>query len=458
MRLVLLSGGSGKRLWPLSNDSRSKQFLKLLESETAKEESMIQRVWKQIKRVELDDKTIIATNKSQYDMILNQLNEKVEIVIEPERRDTFPAIALSATYLFSVQNVDLDEIVCVLPVDPYVDDTFFLKIKETQDVLEKTNADMALIGVHPTFPAESYGYIVPAQNNSESGFVKVSHFKEKPKKQEAEILIANSALWNCGVFAFKLRYLINFMERNNLPTNYKELLHVYNELPKISFDYMVVEKTERIVAIPYCGSWKDLGTWDSLTGEMATNILGKGLISEDSKDSHIINELGIPIAIVGLSSIVVAASPDGILISDKSKSPHIKDLVNNFENRPMYEERRWGWYRVLDYTKDDSCTEILTRRICVNEGKNLSYQFHSKRSEIWNIISGTGEVVINGRLSKINSGDIIKIESETNHALKAITELEFIEIQRGTQLIEEDVMRICNDWDEILSKHLNNPF
>jgi mannose-1-phosphate guanylyltransferase len=457
MRLILLSGGSGKRLWPLSNDSRSKQFLKLLKSESNKEESMIQRVWKQIKKINMDSNTIIATNKSQYDMILNQLDDKVDIIIEPERRDTFPAIALSVTYLYSKQNVDLEEIVCVLPVDPYVEDNFFNKIKDLEVALEKSEADIALIGVHPTYPAESYGYIVPSQNiNENSDYVKVSHFKEKPKEQEAQILITEmSALWNCGVFAFKLRYLINILADNNLPTTYEEFLKIYTGLPKISFDYKVVEKTDRIVAIPYSGYWKDLGTWNTLTDEMATNILGKGIISEDSRDSYIINELGIPVVILGLSNVVVATSPDGILISDRNKSTMIKDFVNIFENRPMYEERRWGWYRVLDYTKNDG-TEILTRRICVKEGKNLSYQYHLKRSEIWNVVSGIGEIVINGQISKIRPGDVIKIDSKIYHAVKAITELEFIEIQRGTELAEEDVIRICYCWEDILSGHLNS--
>jgi mannose-1-phosphate guanylyltransferase len=456
MRLVLLSGGSGKRLWPLSNDSRSKQFLKLLKSESDKEESMIQRVWKQLKKVDMDSKTIIATNKSQYDIILNQLDDKVDIVVEPERRDTFPAIALSATYLYSVQNVDLEEIVCVLPVDPYVEDYFFNEIKNFPRALEESGADIALIGVQPTHPSESYGYIVPEQVVNEREYVRVSHFKEKPNKQEAEILITEkSALWNCGVFAFKLSYLIDILIKNNLPTAYEELLEIYTDLPKISFDYKVVENTDRIVVITYKGYWKDLGTWNTLTDEMATNILGQGVISQDTTNSHIINELGIPVAILGVSNIVVAVSPDGILISDKSMSPMVKDVINTFENRPMYEERRWGWYRVLDYTKHDNSTEILTRRICIKEGKNISYQYHLKRSETWNVISGTGEVVINGLLSKINPGDTIKIESGTNHALKAISELEFIEIQRGTQLVEEDVVRICNGWEEILSEHLN---
>ncbi|MGQ7884798.1 sugar phosphate nucleotidyltransferase [Paenibacillus sp. WC2504] len=455
MKLILLSGGSGKRLWPLSNDSRSKQFLKLLKNERNMEESMIQRVWKQLKKVDLDKRTIITTNKSQYDMILNQLDEEINIVIEPNRRDTFPAIALAATYLFSEQNSDLNEVVCVLPVDPFVEDHFFDKIKDFEQVLTTSGADIALIGVQPTNPSESYGYIVPARNESvNSNYVRVSHFKEKPTTEEAKNLISmQQAFWNCGVFGFKLGYLINVLRNNDLPTNYMELLESYSELPKISFDYKVVENATKIVMVPYKGYWKDLGTWDTLTGEMSTDVLGKGIISEDSKNSNIISELDIPVAILGVSNIVVAVSPDGILVSDKNKSPMIKSLVTSIENRPMYEERRWGWYRVLDYTKQDNKeSEILTRRICIKEGKNLSYQYHLRRSETWNFISGKGEIVLDGKRLFVNSGDVIKINSGMKHALKAITELEFIEVQIGTELINEDIIRIHNNWEDILSE------
>jgi mannose-1-phosphate guanylyltransferase len=449
MKLVLLSGGSGKRLWPLSNDSRSKQFLRVLEDENKNLESMVQRVWNQISKVGLASSTVIATGKSQEDMIKSQLNNQAGLIIEPCRRDTFPAIALAASYVYSMQNTDLDEVIAILPVDPYVDDQFFARVQDLEEVVQNSNSQLALIGVTPTYPSSKYGYIVPTSEATSNEYFRVSCFTEKPSEKQAASLIKEGALWNCGVFAFKLGYVISILKEKGLPTKYEELLKQYEVLPKISFDYEVVEKTQNIVVLPYDGYWKDLGTWNTLTEEMATSQIGKGVISEDSKNVHLINELDIPVTVLGASNLVVAASPDGILVSDKEASPRIKELVGEFDNRPMYEERRWGWYRVLDYTKLTENKEVLTKRIGVKAGKNLSYQLHDYRDEVWTIIKGEGEFILNDQLKLVKSGDVLQVKSGEKHAIKAITDLEIIEVQTGSQLIEEDIVRLYMNWEEI---------
>ena len=374
MDLILLSGGSGKRLWPLSNDSRSKQFLKVLDNDGVLE-SMVQRVWRQLEKLKLTESTIVATSKAQVDIIQSQLGNHVPLIIEPERRDTFPAIALAATYLFSIKGNSLNEVVGVLPVDPYVDSSFFNRITKLEDILKISEAELVLMGVSPTYPSEKYGYIVPSQNNEEN-YIKVSHFKEKPSEAEARDLIDQNALWNCGVFAFKLEYIISILKGKGLPIQYEELLKQYQKIEKISFDYAVVEKAEKIAVLPYHGSWKDLGTWNTLTEEMRTYQIGKGKISEDSTNTHLINELDIPVTVLGIKDAVIAVSPDGILVTDKAESPRIKEVLKDFEQRPMYEERRWGWYKVLDHTKFEEGNEVLTKRIGVKAGRNLSYQKH----------------------------------------------------------------------------------
>jgi len=449
MKLVLLSGGSGKRLWPLSNDSRSKQFLRVLEGNNEELQSMVQRVWNQISNVGLEDSTIVATGKSQVDMIKSQLNNRPNLIIEPDRRDTFPAIALAATYIYSIQNANLNEVVAILPVDPYVADVFFTRVKDLEKVIQKSDAQLALIGVTPTYPSSKYGYIVPTHEKNSNEYRVVSRFTEKPSEEQAAALITDGALWNCGVFAFKLGYIISILEEKGLPTQYEELLKQYATLPKISFDYEVVEKTENIVVLPYDGYWKDLGTWNTLTEEMATSHIGKGVISPDSDNIHLINELDIPVTVLGASNLIVAASPDGILVSDKAASPRIKELVGEFNNRPMYEERRWGWYRVLDYTKLKEEKEVLTKRIGIAAGKNLSYQLHDYRDEVWTIIKGEGEFILNDELRTVKSGDVLQIQSGDKHAVRAITDLELIEVQTGSQLIEEDIVRLFMTWEEI---------
>ncbi|MEB2274169.1 cupin domain-containing protein [Bacillus sp. ILBB4] len=449
MKTILLSGGSGKRLWPLSNDARSKQFLKVLEDDNQELQSMVQRVWKQLENVGLADSAVLATSKSQVDMIHSQLDNKADLIVEPCRRDTFPAIALAATYLYSVQATGLDEVVAVLPVDPYVENRFFNRVKDLENAVHGSDAQLALIGVKPTYPSAKYGYIVPANSENTNDYLPVNRFTEKPSEDKAATLIDEGALWNCGVFAFKLGYVISILEEKGLPTQYDELLKQYEGLPKISFDYEVVEKAEEIVVLPYDGYWKDLGTWNTLTEEMATSQIGKGVISEDSKNIHLINELDIPVTVLGASNLVVASSPDGILVSDKEASPRIKELVGEFDNRPMYEERRWGWYRVLDYTKFEQGKEVLTKRIGVDAGKNLSYQLHDYRDEVWTIIKGEGEFILNDKLITVKPGDVLQIKSGDKHAIKASTDLEIIEVQTGSQLIEEDIVRLFMTWEEI---------
>lgn len=449
MKLVLLSGGSGKRLWPLSNDSRSKQFLKVLEDKESNLQSMVQRVWNQISNVGLAESTVIATGKSQEDMIKSQLDNQAGLIIEPCRRDTFPAIALAASYIYSVKESSLDEVVAILPVDPYVDNAFFNRVKDLETAVQDSGADLALIGVTPTYPSSKYGYIVPIVSRSETDYLPVQRFTEKPSEVAASALIQDGALWNCGVFAFKLGYVISILEEKGLPTQYEELLKQYATLPKISFDYEVVEKTQNIVVLPYNGYWKDLGTWNTLTEEMATKQIGKGVISEDSENVHLINELDIPVTVLGGSNLVVAASPDGILVSDKEASPRIKELVGAFDNRPMYEERRWGWYKVLDYTKLEEDKEVLTKRIGVAAGKNLSYQLHDYRDEVWTIIKGEGEFILNDKIRTVKPGDVLQVQAGEKHAIRATTDLEIIEVQTGTQLIEEDIVRLYMTWEEI---------
>lgn len=447
MNIVLLSGGSGKRLWPLSNDSRSKQFLKVLEGKDNQLVSMVQRVWGQLTELNLDKNTVIATSMSQVDMMKNQLGYRVPLIIEPERRDTFPAIALAATYLYSVKGTPLDEVVAILPVDPYVETSFFQRVKDLEHVLKVSNSDIALMGIKPTFPSAKYGYIVPG--NKKSGYLKVSHFKEKPNEEIAKELIISNALWNSGVFAFKLDYMISVLIEKGFPVQYDELKKQYNRLPKTSFDYEIVENTKEIVAIEYDGNWKDLGTWNTLTEEMGTLKIGKGIVCEDTSNTHLINELDIPVTVLGIKDAVIVASPDGILVSDKQSSPKIKELMNDFDQRPMYEERRWGWYKVLDHTKFEEGNEVLTKRICINAGSNLSYQKHNFRSEIWTIIRGHGEFVLNDKMIKVKSGDVVNIPVGAKHGIRATTNLEFIEVQTGSELIEEDIVRIFMSWEEI---------
>src|ERR1700730_17166305 len=166
MKLILLSGGSGKRLWPLSNDSRSKQFIKMLPSKENELESMVQRLWRQLDLNHLLDIAYVSTCKTQVDSIQSQLGTQVPLIIEPEQRDTFPAIALAATYLYSVIGVNLNEVITVMPVDPFIENQFFNKVKDLENAIQQLDIDIALIGVNPTYASTKYGYILPEKEKN----------------------------------------------------------------------------------------------------------------------------------------------------------------------------------------------------------------------------------------------------------------------------------------------------
>ncbi|CAJ1316854.1 sugar phosphate nucleotidyltransferase [Paenibacillus sp. PK4536] len=448
MKLILLSGGSGKRLWPLSNDARSKQFLRVLENEQGELVSMVQRVWNQLDACGLSESSLIATGQSQVEIMRSQVGADVPLIIEPERRDTFPAIALAATYLYSIEGVSLDEVITILPVDPYVDNMFFDTVKSMEMALQESDADIALIGVEPTYPSSKYGYIIPSGETTETGLRKVSRFQEKPTEEYAEQLIAENALWNCGVFAFKLGYLISLLEEKGLPIQYEQFLKQYDRLPKISFDYEVVEQAKNIIALPYTGYWKDLGTWNTLTEEMSSVQIGRGIISEDCVNTHLVNETNVPVTILGMKDVVVAVSPDGILVSDKASSPRLKELVN-FDQGPMYEERQWGWVVVLDDQKYEDGRCVLTKRIGLQEGKNLSYQSHTDREEVWTVVKGEGEFVLNGNMMRVRAGNVLHIPVKALHSIRAVKDLEVIVVQTGFNAQNDQIVELFHSWEEI---------
>lgn len=451
MKLVLLSGGSGKRLWPMSSDSRSKQFLKVLRDEKGTAISMLQRVWGQIERVGLADEAYICASKAQAEMIDAQLGA-VPFIEEPARRDTFPAIALAVTYLLDVEGCSEEEMVAVCPIDHYVDDEYFRQIARLPQALLQSGAELALMGVAPTEPTSKFGYIRLEQSPhaDPESFWFASSFVEKPPLDTAESLIEEGALWNCGVFCFRLGYIKNILKTEGYPVSHSALVPEFARLPKRSFDYEVVEKARSIAVRRYSGTWKDLGTWEALSEELVEPFVGRGM-SVDNEQTHVINELGIPLVTMGLENAIVVATPDGILVADKNRSSTVKDVISEYNSRPMFEEGRWGSYRVLDYQKLADGTEVLTKLVEIVPGRNISYQKHLKRSEVWTFIEGSGEVAMGTQITTVSAGDVIRVHPEQWHALRAHEKLTLIEVQRGSELIEEDIVRRYMTWEEVLA-------
>ena len=404
MNIILLSGGSGKRLWPLSNDIRSKQFIKIFKKENGELESMVQRIYGQIKSVDPDAVVTVATSKSQVSAIHNQLGLDIGISVEPCRRDTFAAIALATAYLNCVMNVPRDEAVVVCPVDPYVEDSYFECVNRLYEAASKGEQNLTLMGIEPTYPSEKYGYIKPKKNDDGTdGW----GFTEKPTAEKAQEYIDGGALWNGGVFAYKLSYVLDKSKELLGTDNYDELFSNYANLKKISFDYAVVEAETSIDVLRYNGEWKDLGTWNTLTEAMTDPIIG-----------------------MGLKDMVISASPEGILVSDKEQSSYIKPFVDDIVQRVMFAEKSWGSYRVLDVEESS-----MTVKVTLNPGNKMNYHSHDKRDEVWTVIAGSGRTVVDGMEQLVKPGDVVTMAAGCKHTVFAGDEgIQLIEVQLGEDI------------------------
>ena len=435
MNIILLSGGSGKRLWPLSNDIRSKQFIKIFKKEGAGDgedayESMLQRVYRQIQKIDASARVTVATSRSQVSAIHNQLCDRVAVSVEPCRKDTFPAIALATAYLVDVLKVDENEPVVVCPVDPYVGDEYFEALRSLARQAARGEAELVLMGIEPTYPSEKYGYILPETRDAVTG---VRAFKEKPDAATAAGFIAQGALWNGGVFAYKAGYVLRKAHELITFEDYQDLYAKYDTLERISFDYAVVEREKRIQVMRYNGSWKDLGTWNTLTEAMQEPVVGKAILDKTCSDVHIVNEMNLPILAMGLHDVVIAASPEGILVSDKEQSSYIKPYVDGIEQQIMFAEKSWGSFRVLDTEK-----ESLTIKVTLNAGHSMNYHSHARRDEAWVVISGTGKTVVDGMTQSVRAGDVITMSAGCRHTVIAETELKLIEVQLGKEISVHD--------------------
>lgn len=426
LNIILLSGGSGTRLWPLSNDVRSKQFIPIFKREDGTYESMVQRVFRQIRQVAPGATVTVATSKSQVSSIHNQLGDSVGISIEPCRRDTFPAIALATAYLHDIQGVSEDEAVVVCPVDPFVENDYFEALVRLSDLARTGSANLTLMGIEPTYPSSKYGYIIPVDKAEVS---RVQTFKEKPSEEVAADYIRQGALWNGGVFAYKLKYVLGRTKQLIDFSDYQTLFSSFDQLQKISFDYAVVEHEPEITVMRFSGLWKDLGTWNTLTEEMTEPTMGNVILGSGCQGVNVINELNVPVLCMGLKDLIVAASPQGILVTDKDGSAHIKPVVDGIQQQLMFADKSWGSYRVLDVQP-----EGLTVKVTLKAGAQMNYHSHEHRNEVWTIVSGEGETLIDGMTQHVGSGDVITIMSGCKHRIKALTELTLVEVQLGRDI------------------------
>ncbi len=323
MNIILLSGGSGKRLWPLSNDIRSKQFIPFFKNKEGAYESMVQRMYHSIKRIDSGANILIAAGEAQIPLLKEQLGEDVHISIEPARRDTFPAITLAVAHLRDVMHIDENESVIVCPVDPYVDDDYFEALKKLDSIVNENKSNLSLIGIEPTEPTSKYGYIIPKDNRPVS---EVLRFTEKPDIETAKKYIEQGALWNAGIFGFKSGYILNRAKDLLGFKDYKSFFEHYDTATKISVDYAVVEHESSIRVMRFSGRWEDLGSWNAFMSLLDNDVYGSGII-KNCVNSKIVNDSKLPVVINDVNNVLVIVSSGGIYVTSEEKSDEIKKIL-----------------------------------------------------------------------------------------------------------------------------------
>lgn len=429
IHVVLLSGGSGTRLWPLSNPSRSKQFLKVLSDRDGRRISMVQRVFSQIEAVDADIDVTIATSAAQADLIESQVGGRYALSIEPERRDTAPAIMLAAAHLDLEQGASPCDPVIVMPIDTYADQSYYDQIPRIASAVASGGSELILLGVRPDGPSEKYGYILPSATDGD--LWQVESFREKPNRLTAQRYIDRGGLWNCGVFGFRLGWLREITTEYVDAGTFDSLVGLYRALPRNSFDYEVVERASNVAVIPYDGTWKDLGTWGELCDELADATVGPVWLDERSTHNvHAINETDLPMVVAGLSDAVIVATPDGVLVTDKDRSSAIKPLVEEAAlAEPMRETSRWGECRVLGATEPGGGRLTVTSELTVRRGGRLCGMCGERESEVLVVSGGDGEVLLDDVRVHVHFGDSVRVEPGVPYACTTSSGLTLIRVR-----------------------------
>ena len=430
MNILLLSGDSGKRLWPLSNGVRSRQFLQILRSPSGEYESVAQRVYRQILQADKETKIVVAASKLQIPAIRNQLDEDVEICVEPKRRNTFPAVALSVAWMAEKREMPDEEIIIVCPMDTYADDDYFQTLGTLAQIVSRGDAEIALVGIAPAYPSEKYGYLLP---DSREKISKVIFHSEKPTETVAKELIDRGALWNGGVFAFRVGYFLNALRTVISFSDYDDLYQKYEQIPEGSFEDIFLKETGNKKLVRFDGIWKDLGTWNTLTEAMEEPIVGKAKLDNICHNVHVINELNIPILCLGIENAVISAAPDGILVSDKKQSSYMEPLINQLDQQVMFADKSWGSFQVLDIEH-----ESMTIKVILKPGHRMNYHSHERRDEVWTVLSGQGRTIVDGMEQPVAAGDVITMQAGCRHTIIADTELHIMEVQLGREIDVHD--------------------
>ena len=465
---VILCGGSGSRLWPLSRKSYPKQFVPLVGNKTLFQNSSERLTGKQFKN------PVIVTNSDYRFIVTEQLQEigidPGAILIEPEGRNTAPAILAAALYEY---RENPDAILVVAPSDHVINDinAFQLAIDEAYKVA--LDGQLVTFGIKPTHPETGYGYLELSKNTSAQA-VPLKAFVEKPDLTNAEKMIqSENFLWNSGIFLFQAKDIIEAFKKyspSDLDAVNLSLTNSINDLgfcrlnltdwvktENISIDYAIMEKSNNLSVVPFSAGWSDLGGWDAVWRENVSNANGVNTSNNataiDCENSLIRSEDdSIEVVGIGLKNIITVAMKDAVLVADMSKSQDVKKAVDILKEKKASQathfpkdHRPWGWFESL--TIDE---KFQVKKIHVHSGASLSLQSHKYRAEHWIVVSGVAEVTIDEEVKLVSENQSVYIPLGAIHRMRNPGEnpMELIEVQTGTYFGEDDIFR----YDDVYSR------